>query len=49
MPASPNKGELLKCGLALWDELSKLPPGAVRIDWHLAEADFADENQAALQ
>ena len=34
--------------LALLDEVMKLSPGRVRVDWHLTEVDFAEENQEYL-
>ena len=42
--ASPSEEEMKKFGLALCDEVLKLPTETVRIDWHLAENDFTDEN-----
>ncbi|HEV8062249.1 MAG TPA: ATP cone domain-containing protein [Gemmataceae bacterium] len=46
--ATPAYHELSQCSLELCDELLKRDQARVRIDWHLAEADFADENQGLL-
>lgn len=40
--------DLVGRALELCDELLELPPEAIRIDWHLAEADFADAQRPVL-
>jgi ATP cone domain len=44
----PSDKDLSKRALDLCDELLKLPPEGIRIDWHLAEADFVEEQRALL-
>jgi hypothetical protein len=50
-PSSParSEDESKSDSLTLLDELLKRSSGRVRIDWHLAECDFAEENHGLLQ
>ena len=47
-PAFTNE-ESRRNALALVDELLKRSPERIRIDWHLAESDFAEENRIPLE
>ncbi len=47
--AAPSYHDLSQCSLMLCDELLKRDQADVRIDWHLSEVDFSEENRELLK